>query len=534
LTNRLIARLRDESGIALVVAMGVLLVISASLTAVIYFSSANARSSNYSKGGRSAVALAEAGLNNGLAAIMDTSNDVNLDDPAWLAAPRTTTYPGGSVTWSGELLGETSKTLYWRLTSTGTVANPTGPGSAAIRRTLTMRVPLKAPPEVREALEIWNWIYNHQQTGNPCDMTIDQSVALQSPLYVRGNLCLRSTATIANGPLVVGGNLTLSQPQNAVGSSATPVRNKVRIGGWCQYKNFAGVNLCAAEPKAPLPTNHTNVFAQDFSNNTTDYNITLPPVYWSQTVPPNQTGWYEKASPGPYFPCRTVSGAPPVFDTKTAAGLPDGFTPNSVPGTFNLTPPSASYTCITRRGQLSWDNITRTLTVRGTIFIDGSATIQNNTGAIRYVQQPDIACTTPPDPDAADLCSSGAVLYLGGTLSIKNSTFCGKLDAAGTGCDYTGWNPNVNLFVVAAYSNGGQCTTGVSVCVVSSTFQGALFGRGAIDASTTSQTQGPLVSETEVRVGQTNGVDFPDITITPVGMPGFGPEFYTPEDPVFG
>jgi hypothetical protein len=69
---------------------------------------------------------------------------------------------------------------------------------------------------------------------------------------------------------------------------------------------------------------------------------------------------------------------------------------------------------------------------------------------------------------------------------------------------------------------------------VSSTFQGALYGKGAIDASTTSKTQGPLVSETEVRVGQTNGVDFPDITITPIGMPGFAPEFYTPEDPEFG
>lgn len=530
---RLKARLRDERGIALVIAMGVLLVISVSLTGVIYFSSANARSSNYSKSERSAVALAEAGLNNALAAIMDLNNDVNLDDPAWLATPRTTTYPGGTVTWSGELLGETSKTLYWRVTATATVANPTGPGSAPIHRTLALKVPLKAPPEVREALEIWNWIYNHQ-TGNACDMTIDQSVALQSPLFVRGNLCLRSTATIANGPLVVAGNLTLQQPQNSVGSVSTPLTNKVRVGGWCQYKNFATVNLCAAEPMAPTPSNHTNVFASNFSNNPSEYDINLPPVYWSATVPPYETGWYEKASPGPNFSCRTVSGTPPVFDTKTAGGLPDGFTPNSVPGVFNLTPPAQSYTCITRRGQLSWDSASRTLTVRGTIFIDGSATIQNNTGAIHYVQQPDVACTAPPDLDSDNPCSSGAVLYLGGTLLIKNSTVCGKIDAAGTGCDYTGWDPNVNLFVVAAYSNGGQCTTGVSVCVVSSTFQGALYGRAAIDASTTSQTQGPLVSETEVRVGQTNGVDFPDITITPVGMPGFGPEFYTPEDPEFG
>ncbi|HEV8251132.1 MAG TPA: pilus assembly PilX N-terminal domain-containing protein [Gaiellaceae bacterium] len=515
---------------ALVIAMAVLLVISVSLTGVIYFSSANARSSNYSKGERSAVALAEAGLNNALAAIMDPSNDFNLDDPAWLATARTSTYPGGTVTWSGQLLGETSKTLYWRITATSSVRNPTGPGTAPIHRTLYLRVPLKAPPDSREALEIWNWIYNHQ-VGNACDMTIDQSVALQSPLFVRGNLCLRSTATIANGPLVVGGNLTLSQPQNSVGSAGARLTNKVRIGGWCQYKNYATVNLCAPEPSSG-PSNHTNVFALNFNNNPSDYNITLPPVYWSKTVPPYETGWYEKSSPGPNFPCRTVSGTPPVFDTKTATGLPDGFN-NSVGGVVNLTPPSQSYTCITRRGQLSWDSVSHTLTVRGTIFIDGSATIQNNTGVIHYVQQPDVACITPPDPKV-DTCSSGAVLYLGGTLLIKNSTVCGTVNSLGTDCDQYGWNPNVNLFVAAAYSTGGQCPTGTSVCVVSSTFQGALYGKGAIDASTTSKTQGPLVSETEVRVGQTNGVDFPDITITPIGMPGFAPEFYTPEDPEFG
>jgi hypothetical protein len=66
---------------------------------------------------------------------------------------------------------------------------------------------------------------------------------------------------------------------------------------------------------------------------------------------------------------------------------------------------------------------------------------------------------------------------------------------------------------------------------VSSTFQGALYARFAIDASTTSVTQGPLVSEDEVRVGQTNGVDFPDLVIVPIGMPGYGPEFWTALEP---
>ena len=126
------------------------------------------------------------------------------------------------------------------------------------------------------------------------------------------------------------------------------------------------------------------------------------------------------------------------------------------------------------------------------------------------------------------------MLYVGGTVSIKNTKLCGKVNTAGTDCDYAGWNPNINLFVISAYSHGGQCNTGTGICVVSSKFQGGLYGRYAVDASTTSSTQGPIVSETEVKVGQTNGVDFPDISIVPVGVPGYGPEFYSPLPPDYG
>ena len=204
----------------------------------------------------------------------------------------------------------------------------------------------------------------------------------------------------------------------------------------------------------------------------------------------------------------------------------------NVPGIFNLTPPGQDYTCLTRRGQLSWKSATRTLTIRGTIFIDGSAVIENNTGPIQYVQQPDIACKEPPQPGAT--CSSGAVLYLAGTMLIKNSKLCAVVRTDGTGRDFAAWQPNVNIFVISTNGKGGQCASDTGVCVVSSSFQGAVYADWAIDASTTSKTQGPLVSRTEVKVGQTNGVDFPDISIVPIGMPGFGPEFYTALDPEYG
>jgi hypothetical protein len=69
---------------------------------------------------------------------------------------------------------------------------------------------------------------------------------------------------------------------------------------------------------------------------------------------------------------------------------------------------------------------------------------------------------------------------------------------------------------------------------VSSSFQGGFYADYAIDASTTSTTQGPLVSGTQVIVGQTNGVAFPQIRIVPVGMPGYSPDVWTPSVSSYG
>jgi hypothetical protein len=124
--------------------------------------------------------------------------------------------------------------------------------------------------------------------------------------------------------------------------------------------------------------------------------------------------------------------------------------------------------------------------------------------------------------------STGAVIYLGGTLLIKNSIFCGVVASSGTDCLYEGWDPNKNLIVFSAYSNGYQVPVGTGIQVVSSKFQGAFYARYAVDASTTSTTQGPMISESEIKLGQSNGVDFPEIKVVPIGMPGYGPDYFTP------
>jgi Tfp pilus assembly protein PilX len=527
--NRLMRKLRDERGIALVMAMGMLLAMSIALTGVIYFTSTNSRSSSFAKQEQSAVALAEAGINNALAALLDRDSVDGLTDPNALGA-RETVYSGGTVTWSGELKQDCDSSSppvcqqYWLISSTGAVVNPTGPNTSDISRTLTARVNLKPPPVVDKEVEIWNWVYSHRtnDTG-ACDMTIDQGVEMYAPVYVRGNLCMRSTARIFTGPLVVGGYLTMSEPQTGVGFPSAPLTEKVRIVGSCQWWNKPTVApQCRPEPWTP----NTNVWATDFANTLSPFNVSLPPVWWGDGHVPNtgEEGWYELASPGPSVPCKTASGTPPVFDTDTSLN-------GSVPGVFNLTPPAESYTCITKRGQLSWDHAKRQLTLRGVIFIDGDVKIENNTGPITYRQQEDRTCPSgaPLDYD----CDRGAVIYIGGTLRIWNSKVCAVVN--GSTCNLGGWQPNENLIVFAVFDHGRQLPDPeMGIQVRSSAFQGALYAQHNIDVSTTSVTQGPLVSEQEVRLGQTNGADFPAILIDPVGMPGFGPEFWTTAEPVVG
>ncbi len=230
-----------------------------------------------------------------------------------------------------------------------------------MRRTLTARALLTLPPSHTLVASIWNWVYS-AKTGSECDMTIDQSVSLATPLWVVGNLCLRNTARVVKGPLVVEGRTTLMEPQNAVGSEVDPI-NQVYVGRGCQYRKTA--NAPVYDP-CVYNTSETNIWRTAAYPFDPAAPLRIPPVEWDE--------WYRLASPGPLAPCATATGTPPVLDIRDADGV--FRRNNNVPGVVHLTSAS-SYTCQTRRGELSWNASTRVLTVRGTVYIDGSARIEN-------------------------------------------------------------------------------------------------------------------------------------------------------------
>jgi hypothetical protein len=545
--NPRLHRPADERGQSLVLALLVLTVLAIVLGGVILFTSANQRNSNYQKASQVARTLAEAGVNNGISALTNTAttNELALLSPT-LMPNQTNAYPGGSVNWWGTFNASEQSTScpppavgntifacvgVWTLHGTSTVANPTG--AAAIHRTVTAKMQVYEQQTSNPA-DVWNWVYSPLSSGLPlphCDTTFANSLTLNVRVWVGGNLCANNTVQF-NKSLYVGGSLSLGNPQATVGNTwSHPISapDEVYVGNGCVYSNKALYNPCVTDgTKVAGKAAQTNVFTNTLYTQQTGIpgtdtifpSVAPPPLCWGPgDCPPNSSsppagGWYSVASPGPLHPCDTASTNPsgnplPVFDTS------EHLFNNSVPGVFNLTPDSYSYTCKTAGGELSWNTTTHTLTVQGVVFIDGSATAytSGNTPVTYKGWGNSGACTS--------IASCQAVLFLSGTFGISREHLCAVVNSAGTDCDQAAWDPNKKLLIIATHDQGGQLSPndGIEVTSNQSTFQGGLYAKYAISIQSGGVVQGPLVSGTQtISDGQSGILSFPFLTISPFAI----------------
>jgi hypothetical protein len=473
--------------------LGILLVTSVMLVTVINYSSAAGRGAHKGKADQTAYALAEAGVNNAMAVLANpTNNALN----STLLPSRTTAYEGGSVTWSGSYNPFNAR---WTITSVSSVRNPTGPTASPVSRRITASVDVI--PTLSQPLNssAWNYIYS-RGTGNTCDMTLQQSVAINSPVLVQGNLCLENSSSLLKGPILVGGSVTMTN-NNTIGTSTTKV-SSAAIGNGCSKGNpsAASQNPCTGGAAV-------HIYADSVISNPPA--IPPPNVDWN--------AWYANANPGPYYPCTTTSGTPPAFESGDQGVLPNvDLTKrnNSIVSVVDLTPAS-SYSCHTVGGDLTWDAITKVLTVNGTMFIDGSAKIENG---------------------AVNSYTGFATIYLSGTLLIKNSSMCAEIVSGA--CSTSSWTSNSRMLVFVAGGNGSnagaqsQTGTGNGILLNSARFQGALYATAGIDIATTSNSDGPL-DGAPVKVGQTVNSTWPAFTVVPAGMPGNPVAYAEPQAPVY-
>jgi len=497
---KLLRALRREEGISLIMAVGVLSVLSISGATVVYTSTSSARSAEYSSDNGTAYDLAEAGLNEMMAVL---SNPENNSLTTTLLPQTTRTYSSGTVTWSGTL---NLATATWQVSSTGRVANSTGANTNQVTRTLTAKVPVT--PTYTQPLNnpAWNYVFA-RHTGAACDVTVSNNVGGSSRFYVAGNLCLKQNVGISTSSLIVQGNLDLENNAFVGASTSMSTRVETFVGGNCRY----GSNSSWSSPNCGGNQDARHVWSKKSPPNYV-VGVTNPAPVIATPVS-DFDGWYVDALPGPTTNCTSSNGAQsgttPTFENETVNPTRN----NSVPTVFELTPAS-SYTCRVGPaneplGELSWNATTKTLTVKGTIFIDGSAKVTN--GSLNQY-------------------NGQATLYLSGTFMMNNnSKLCGGV--SGSSCDFSAWDPNTEMLTIVTNSSGGQAGTGNGIYMdTSAQFQGGLYASASVQFKNNSRSDGPIVGDTVIFDNNVQTDAFPTITVVPVGMPG-NPQVYAQPNP---
>jgi hypothetical protein len=553
-----------QDGLALPLVVGMVTVLTISVSTLTYYSATNSRSASQSKEDSRAFSLSESAFANAMAVLNNPTN--NALDPDLLpnseATASSAALEGGTAKWWGVL---DRPTAVWTVTGLGIENGPTGSGVAPVRRKLTAKIPVT--PTYTQPLNnpAWNYIYA-THTGSACDETLNNNVGGSSRMYIAGNLCLNNNAGATPTSLIVQGNLDLSNNSYIGANTNMSTRVETYVGGNCRYGGGSWAT-CDGNQDA------RHIYSKLSDGSTVGVSHT-PPVIAAPAA--DWASWYENAIPGPSQSCTTSTGTPPTFDNN----YPNR--DNSVTTSFDLTPAS-SYICrvgpgasttstgamndsqssiavasalgfpmntyrirvdeelmnvtagqgttswtVTRgvngttpaahsanatviwdsadtSGEISWNSVSKMLTVKGTIFIDGSAVV---TQASNYNGQ--------------------ATIYLSGTM-LFNASLCGTPN--GGSCAFSSWNPDTEMLTIVANGTGGQVPATDSVLFANNMyFQGGIFATGDVTYGNNASSDGPIMADQIILSNNVTTHSFPTITKVPVGMPG-NPAVYAQPNP---
>jgi Tfp pilus assembly protein PilX len=507
---------RGESGFALILALACLIVLGITVTAVIDYTTSGSRAASRSNNRDAAFLLAEAGIQNAYAVLNrwdpSTNTGNNASDPTVLGCDAngqnchsvTSTYSNGTATWYGVYNTTTST---WTIYSTGSVQNQGTTSYSTKSITATVHITWNnTQPSNATA---WNYAMAIG-SGSTCDVTLSNSVAINAPLYVAGNLCFQNSSAVSEGSDAINMEVLgdLHWMNGATGGIGIPNPiSTLKLGGQCISGTSGTRHTCVIHPNSGADP----IYVKTGGFSTTTVQITAPTA--------NFSSYYNSASPGPKNPCNNVTDTPvnsptnaPTFDNDTSLNL--GYTGAGVNGSaystsspFNLTPSGSDYNCTTTDpydghviGELKWNHSTNTLTVKGAIYIDGSVTISNS-NIVQY--------------------NGSATLYITGVLTIPGTKFCASV--SGSDCNFSGWDPNAEMFIVVANGtdNTSSPSSGNSITLGQGAhFQGGLFATNNITLSNSSQADGPMIAN-EIFPG--NSVilkPLPVINTLPLGAPG--------------
>src|SRR5262249_10025759 len=223
------ARLRDEQGIALVLALVVTGTLSIMIVSVATFMTSNEQNAARDRDIARALNTAEAGLNNGLAVL--TQQDSTGTQPIGSTLSSTTfSIDGGSGTYSATK----TSALEWTISATGT-----SPNGRVIRK---LELKLDGTQSTQSTQQSPGYGYGFFVKPPPGCTTIAGNSPVQVSVFVRNDLCLTGNAAISqpgvtNNTLTVyvGGKYTATS-NPFVGTSPQKIKTFTAVGG-CVRQN---------------------------------------------------------------------------------------------------------------------------------------------------------------------------------------------------------------------------------------------------------------------------------------------------------
>ena len=278
------------------------------------------------------------------------------------------------------------------------------------------------------------------------------------------------SSTVASMDLV---ELTVSYTVGPnIGSSGIPVA-KADVTGTCKLNAAAAHSPC---------TSADGVYAGAVTSTPTG--LQKPTVDFAY--------WYNNAAPGPKHGCDVSSGTPPVFDSNGTydgggadqwIALDPGAADNPAGSSGGTVGTSTSYTCKSKDaqgnviGELSWNNVTRVLTVKGTIFFDSQVLFHNHNGyVVHYQGRATIYASKGWHNDEA-VCAGGS-----GLTTCRNPA------------TISNWDPVQNLlvFILGDKNNAGSddCTFHTDY----SAFQGVIWAKNDCGIKDTAMSSGPILA----------------------------------------
>src|SRR5213082_2202547 len=462
-----------------------------------------------------------------------TSNNTKYSDPTathtststWLHA----TYSGGSVDYCGTLIRASA---LWYLTSIGNTQNP-NKASGTVTRTLEATVTVTPTVSQPLNNPVWNYLYAGN-TGSACDQTLNNNISGSSRMYVAGNLCLSPNVQLAQSTVIVGGNLDVANNAAVGANTSMSTRVETYVGGNCRYgSNSPPWVACSGNQDAnhiysklsdgtTVAVNHTApIVAPPTADFVGWYQNAIPGPAQSCTNASGATPTFDNnyptcdnsvstvfdLTPSTSYTCRVGRGASTTLASAitssqtsitvaSASGFPtsgnfrvriddedmtvtggQGSTSWTVTRGVNSTTAANHVNAQTveqddagTSGELSWNATTKTLTVSGTIFIDGSAKVSNG---------------------ALNTYNGQATLYLSGTF-YANGSLCGA--TSGTSCNFAGWNPDKELLMIVANGNGGQVNPGDGVYIANNfSYEGGFYATNAVEFGNNVNIDGPVV-----------------------------------------